>query len=97
MKTIRLREGKERSLQRQHPWVFQGSVEKGRADAGEKQVARQMFERSLDTRRSLKDEAGVAENLRDLAQLADHRVDPSRTRRRHASHTYVHAIRLNPS
>ena len=35
MKTIRLREGKERSLQRQHPWVFQGSVEKGRADAGE--------------------------------------------------------------
>ena len=28
-----------------------------------------MFERSLDTRRSLKDEAGVAENLRDLAQL----------------------------
>lgn len=35
MKTIRLREGKERSFQRQHPWVFQGSVEKGRADAGE--------------------------------------------------------------
>ena len=35
MKTIRLREGKERSLQRQHPWVFQGSVEKGKADPGE--------------------------------------------------------------
>jgi len=35
MKVIRLREGKERSLQRGHPWVFAGSVEKGRADAGE--------------------------------------------------------------
>ena len=35
MKTIRLREGKERSLLRRHPWVFQGSVAKGGADAGE--------------------------------------------------------------
>ena len=35
MKTIRLREGKERSLLRKHPWVFQGSVDKGRADPGE--------------------------------------------------------------
>ena len=35
MKTIRLLEGKERSLLRRHPWVFQGSVAKGRADAGE--------------------------------------------------------------
>ena len=35
MKSIRLREGKERSLLRRHPWVFQGSVDKGRADAGE--------------------------------------------------------------
>jgi 23S rRNA (cytosine1962-C5)-methyltransferase len=35
MKTIRLREGKERSLLRRHPWVFQGSVDKGRADPGE--------------------------------------------------------------
>lgn len=35
MKSIRLREGKERSLLRHHPWVFQGSVEKGKADAGE--------------------------------------------------------------
>lgn len=35
MKTIRLREGKERSLLRHHPWVFQGSVERGRADPGE--------------------------------------------------------------
>ena len=35
MKVIRLREGKERSLLRKHPWVFQGSVEKGRADSGE--------------------------------------------------------------
>jgi 23S rRNA (cytosine1962-C5)-methyltransferase len=35
MKTIELREGKERSLLRRHPWVFQGSVAKGGADAGE--------------------------------------------------------------
>jgi 23S rRNA (cytosine1962-C5)-methyltransferase len=35
MKSIRLREGKERSLLRRHPWVFAGSVDKGRADAGE--------------------------------------------------------------
>src|SRR3954470_2011420 len=35
MKVIKLRDGKERSLQRRHPWVFQGSIEKGRADAGE--------------------------------------------------------------
>ncbi len=35
MKTITLREGKERSLLRRHPWVFQGSVASGRADAGE--------------------------------------------------------------
>jgi 23S rRNA (cytosine1962-C5)-methyltransferase len=35
MKVIRLREGKERSLLRRHPWVFQGSVAKGGGDAGE--------------------------------------------------------------
>lgn len=35
MKTIKLREGKERSLLRRHPWVFQGSIAKGAADAGE--------------------------------------------------------------
>jgi 23S rRNA (cytosine1962-C5)-methyltransferase len=35
MKTIRLREGKERSLLRRHPWVFQGSIARGGADAGE--------------------------------------------------------------
>jgi 23S rRNA (cytosine1962-C5)-methyltransferase len=35
MKVIRLREGKERSLLRGHPWVFAGSVEKGKADPGE--------------------------------------------------------------
>ena len=35
MKTIRLREGKERSLLRRHPWVFAGSVQRGAADAGE--------------------------------------------------------------
>jgi len=35
MKSIRLREGKERSLLRRHPWVFEGSVARGSADAGE--------------------------------------------------------------
>ena len=35
MKAIRLREGKERSLLRHHPWVFAGRVDKGKADAGE--------------------------------------------------------------
>jgi serine/threonine-protein kinase len=48
---------------------FQSQNGRCRADAGEKQLARQMFDRSLTIRRSLKDEAGVAENLRDLAQL----------------------------
>ncbi len=35
MKAIRLHEGKERSLLRRHPWVFQGSVARGKADPGE--------------------------------------------------------------
>jgi 23S rRNA (cytosine1962-C5)-methyltransferase len=35
MKVIKLRDGKDRSLLRRHPWVFQGSIEKGRADPGE--------------------------------------------------------------
>ena len=35
MKSIRLREGRERSLLRRHPWVFEGSVARGSADAGE--------------------------------------------------------------
>ncbi len=35
MKTITVRDGKERSLLRRHPWVFQGSVAKGKADLGE--------------------------------------------------------------
>jgi 23S rRNA (cytosine1962-C5)-methyltransferase len=35
MKVIKVREGKERSLQRRHPWVFQGSIGSGRADSGE--------------------------------------------------------------
>ncbi len=35
MKAIRLREGKERSLQRRHPWVFEGSIARGKADRGE--------------------------------------------------------------
>jgi 23S rRNA (cytosine1962-C5)-methyltransferase len=35
MKVIRLRDGKDRSLLRKHPWVFAGSVEKGKADPGE--------------------------------------------------------------
>jgi 23S rRNA (cytosine1962-C5)-methyltransferase len=35
LKTVILRDGKERSLLRGHPWVFEGSVRSGRADAGE--------------------------------------------------------------
>ncbi len=35
MKIIRLREGKERSLLRRHPWVFDSAIAKGSADAGE--------------------------------------------------------------
>ena len=35
MKTITLRDAKERSLQRRHPWVFEGSVASGKADPGE--------------------------------------------------------------
>ncbi|CAN5463919.1 class I SAM-dependent methyltransferase [soil metagenome] len=35
MKTITLRDGKERSLQRRHPWVFENSINKGKADSGE--------------------------------------------------------------
>ncbi|MFN8896303.1 MAG: class I SAM-dependent rRNA methyltransferase [Betaproteobacteria bacterium] len=35
MKAIRLLEGKERSLLRRHPWVFAGSVARGKADPGE--------------------------------------------------------------
>ena len=35
MKVIKLREGKERSLIRRHPWVFEGSIARGKADSGE--------------------------------------------------------------
>ncbi|MES2512120.1 MAG: class I SAM-dependent methyltransferase [Pseudomonadota bacterium] len=35
MKMIRLREGKEKSLLRRHPWIFDGAIAKGGGDAGE--------------------------------------------------------------
>ena len=35
MKIVRIRPGRERSLLRRHPWVFEGSVAGGKADAGE--------------------------------------------------------------
>ncbi len=35
MKVIRIREGKERALQRQHPWLFESAIAKGSGDAGE--------------------------------------------------------------
>ena len=35
MKVVRLRDGKERSLLRRHPWVFEGSIDKGGGDSGE--------------------------------------------------------------
>lgn len=35
MKAIRLKPGKERSLQRRHPWIFDSAIARGGADAGE--------------------------------------------------------------
>ena len=35
MKTIRLKAGKERSLLRRHPWIFDSAIDRGGADAGE--------------------------------------------------------------
>ncbi len=35
MKVIRLRAGKERSLLRRHPWIFESAIAKGGGDAGE--------------------------------------------------------------
>ncbi len=35
MKTIRLRDGKERSLLRRHPWIFESAIQSGSADSGE--------------------------------------------------------------
>ena len=35
MKIIRLRAGKERSLLRRHPWIFESAIANGSADAGE--------------------------------------------------------------
>ena len=35
MKTIQLKAGKERSLQRRHPWIFESAIAQGSAEAGE--------------------------------------------------------------
>src|SRR6478672_2042088 len=35
MKTVRLKPGKERSLQRRHPWIFDSAIAKGGGDPGE--------------------------------------------------------------
>ncbi len=35
MKIIKLREGKERALQRRHPWIFDNAIAKGGGDSGE--------------------------------------------------------------
>ena len=35
MKSIRLRPGKEKSLLRRHPWVFDSAIAKGGGDPGE--------------------------------------------------------------
>jgi 23S rRNA (cytosine1962-C5)-methyltransferase len=35
MKTLRIKEGKERSLLRRHPWIYDTAIAKGSADAGE--------------------------------------------------------------
>jgi hypothetical protein len=35
MKSLRLKDGKERSLLRRHPWIFDSAIAKGGGDAGE--------------------------------------------------------------
>ncbi len=35
MKTLRLRAGKERSLLRRHPWIFESAIQRGGGDSGE--------------------------------------------------------------
>ena len=35
MKTIRLKPGKDRSLARHHPWIFESAIATGGADSGE--------------------------------------------------------------
>ena len=35
MKTLRLKPGKEKSLLRRHPWIFDGAIDSGGGDAGE--------------------------------------------------------------
>ena len=35
MKTLRLKPGKERSLARRHPWIFESAIARGGADSGE--------------------------------------------------------------
>ena len=35
MKNLRLKPGKERSLQRRHPWIFESAIARGGADSGE--------------------------------------------------------------
>ncbi|MFO0490774.1 MAG: 23S rRNA (cytosine(1962)-C(5))-methyltransferase RlmI, partial [Curvibacter sp.] len=35
MKTLRLKSGKERSLQRRHPWLFESAIAQGGGDLGE--------------------------------------------------------------
>ena len=49
---------KERSLQRHHPWVFEGSIDRGRADAGET-VRVEAHDGTLTLRNPLKGEHGA--------------------------------------
>jgi hypothetical protein len=35
MKTLRLREGKERAALRRHPWIYDNAIAKGGGDSGE--------------------------------------------------------------
>ncbi|MCX7257291.1 MAG: 23S rRNA (cytosine(1962)-C(5))-methyltransferase RlmI, partial [Polaromonas sp.] len=35
MNIIRLKDGRERSLLRRHPWIFDGAIASGSADSGE--------------------------------------------------------------
>ena len=35
MNKLVLKPGREKSLKRRHPWVFEGAIERGNADPGE--------------------------------------------------------------
>ena len=53
MKTLKLRPGKDRSLLRRHPWIFESAIARGSADAGETVRVESDTGEFLSTRREL--------------------------------------------